>query len=67
MIFLDTCIYGRSFDRPQTPEILADVAAIRTIINKCRQGGHLIVGSPMISFEIGKISNAEIRANIEAL
>jgi len=66
IIYLDTCIYGRTFDRPPSPEVRAEATAIKTIIYKCKVGGHLIVGSPFISFEIGKISNDAKRAEIVA-
>jgi len=48
MIYLDTCIWGRSFDNMASPEVRADVAAIKTIIYKCKQGGHIIIGSPAV-------------------
>jgi len=67
MIYLDTCIWGRFFDNMASPEVRADVAAIKNILYKCRHGGHIIVGSKTVLAEIGKISNATIRVDIEAL
>jgi len=64
IIYLDTCIYGRVFDWPQTPEIRAEVDAISAIIAKCKKGGHQISGSALVSYEIGQIPDAVAREKI---
>ncbi|MDR2692792.1 MAG: hypothetical protein LBB74_01060 [Chitinispirillales bacterium] len=66
VIYLDTCIYGRPFDRPTTPEIRAEAAAVDAIIKWCKAGGHRIIGSATVTSEIGQIANPAKRAEIEA-
>ncbi len=65
-IYPDTCFYGRPFDQPPTPKILAEMAAINAIIKKCKADGHIIIGSPTVSFEIGKTPDAAAMADIDA-
>jgi len=66
IIYPDTCFYGRPFDRPQTPEIRAEVDAIRTIINRCKISRYRLISSAFVSYEIGKIPNATAREVVEA-
>jgi predicted nucleic acid-binding protein len=65
IIYIDTCCYGRPFDRPRTPEIRAEAKAIDAIITTCKTGGHRIIGSAIVSFEIAQIPNADVREKIE--
>jgi predicted nucleic acid-binding protein len=66
VIYLDTCIYGRPFDRPQPPEMRAEVKAIDAILKKRERGEFQIIGSTVTSFEIGQITNATERKTIDA-
>jgi len=65
IIYLDTCIYGRAFDRSSLPEVRAEATAIKTILYKCKSGGHLIIGSKIVSSEIERIPEAAGRKIIE--
>ncbi|GBU20244.1 hypothetical protein R80B4_00120 [Fibrobacteres bacterium R8-0-B4] len=64
-IYPDTCFFGRPFDQPVTPDILVECGAIRAIINRCRAGGHKIITSAFVSYEIGQIPNITVREVIE--
>jgi predicted nucleic acid-binding protein len=64
VIYLDTCIYGRPFDRPQTPEIRAEVAAIDAIFKGGERGELWIMGSAAVYLEIGQITNAAKRKTV---
>jgi hypothetical protein len=66
VIYLDTCIYGRPFDRQTLPEVRAEAKAIKAILKKCKAGGHRIIGSVFVTIEIGKIADPALRADIEA-
>jgi hypothetical protein len=66
VIYLDTCIYGRSFDRPVLPEIRVEAAAINAIFKKRERGELRIIGSAIVSFEIGQIIDAAKRKTIDA-
>jgi predicted nucleic acid-binding protein len=65
VIYIDTCVYGRRFDTPQTPKIRAETKAIKAILKKCKVGGHRIVGSVFVSIEIGQITDAALRATVK--
>ncbi|MDR2693762.1 MAG: hypothetical protein LBB74_06055 [Chitinispirillales bacterium] len=66
VIYLDTCIYGRPFDWPQTPKIRAEANAVDTVLKKRERGELRIIGSAAASFEIGQITNAAKRKTIDA-
>jgi len=63
-IYLDTCCYGRKYDVPSNVTVAVEAAAIAGIIDVCRITNHCIVGSTVVTFEIGKIRQAEKRAEI---
>jgi predicted nucleic acid-binding protein len=64
-IYLDTCCYGRPYDDPAQVKIAVETAAIKGIIDICRVAGHCIVGSTAVDYELGNISNAKKRDDIE--
>jgi len=65
-VYPDTCFYGRPFDLPPTPKILAEVKAIDTILKKRGPGKLRIIGSAAISFEIEQITDTAERKKIDA-
>jgi predicted nucleic acid-binding protein len=67
IIYLDTCCYGRPYDNTSQIKIATEAAAVMAVIETCRITGHCIIGSTAVTFEFGKIRDAEVREDIEAL
>jgi predicted nucleic acid-binding protein len=66
IIYPDTCIYGRPFDAPPNAKTRAEAKAIKTILKKCKTGGHRIIGSEALIAEFVDIADDAKRNNIEA-
>jgi predicted nucleic acid-binding protein len=60
-IYLDTCCYCRPFDKQEQAKIAAETVAVMTAIDTCKIAGHDIVGSDAVDFELGNISNDNLR------
>jgi hypothetical protein len=65
IIYPDTCFYGRPFDNQSRPDIKAEANAIKTIIRKCKTGGHRIIGSATVIAELEEIKDDVKRNCIE--
>lgn len=64
-IYLDTCCYGRPFDDKTQRAIEDEADAVMTAIDVCQIIGHVIVGSMVVTHELGKIRDANKRADVE--
>ena len=63
-IYIDNCCYNRPFDDQRQPRIREETDAIAAIIIRAETIGDIILGSDVLLFEIGKIKDANKRAEI---
>jgi len=61
-IYLDTCCYGRPFDKQEQAKVAAETIAVMTAISTCKIAGYGIIGSNAVDFELGRILNDKLRA-----
>jgi len=65
-IYLDTCCYGRPFDKQKQAKIAAEAISVMTAIDICKTAKYDIVGSEAVIFEIGRIRDDILRENVKA-
>jgi predicted nucleic acid-binding protein len=53
IVYLDNCCYSRLTDKDASPDMAAEAAKIRAIINNRLVDGYVIVGGFAVSIEIG--------------
>jgi predicted nucleic acid-binding protein len=61
MLYLDNCCYNRPQDDQSSERVEAETDAILKIIGKRHINGHIIVGSPVVDFEIQRNPNIKER------
>ncbi|MCD8006823.1 MAG: PIN domain-containing protein [Oscillospiraceae bacterium] len=63
-VYLDCCCYCRQFDDLTQEQVRAEVKAIVAIFRLHAQGSVSLVGSDVLTFEFGKISDRDKRTQI---
>ncbi|MCD8006830.1 MAG: PIN domain-containing protein [Oscillospiraceae bacterium] len=63
-VYLDCCCYCRQFDDLSQEQVRSEVKAILAIFRLHLQGDISIVGSDILGFELGNISDKEKRSQI---
>ena len=58
-IYLDACCLNRPFDDQRQPRIRLEAEAVLLILQRVADGGVQWLGSSVLEFEIGRMSNSE--------
>ena len=65
-IYLDTCAWGRPFDKP-SERIIKETDAVFEILRWAKEGKLHIVGSVVLDVEVGRIESLEKRAVVQRI
>ena len=63
-IYLDTCCYNRPFDDQEQDRVHSESEAVLSIIRRCREEGHILVGSFILKIEIDQMPNQARKSNV---
>jgi len=64
-LYLDSCCYNRPYDAQTQEKIHMEGEAVLAIINKSKQAGDEIAGSPALDLEIEQINDIEKKEKVK--
>src|SRR5215469_1735543 len=64
-LYLDTCCWGRPFDRKTNTKIMKQAVAITHLVQRCKNAGYTIIGSGMVIRELNQYNRPRVREKIK--